>query len=214
MFTGIVEEIGRIRNIRKGEKSVSLTVECGDILEGTLRGDSISVNGVCLTVTAMSGSSFEADVMPETVRRTVLSFLKPGDPVNLERTLRLGDRMGGHIVTGHIDGIGYIRNVAKDDNAVIFRIEARPELLRYIVSKGSIAIDGISLTIVEGAGNWFAVSVIPHTYAVTTLGVKGIGSPVNIEVDTLGKHMEKAGLEAGRSGRIDMNFLAEHGFLS
>lgn len=203
-----------MKSLNRGTKSFKLAVSAATVLTDMKNGDSIAVNGACLTVTDFGRDWFIADVMPETVRRTVLSFLKPGDPVNLERTLRLGDRMGGHIVTGHIDGIGYIRNVARDDNAVIFRIEARPELLRYIVSKGSIAIDGISLTIVEGAGNWFAVSVIPHTYAVTTLGVKGIGSPVNIEVDTLGKHMEKAGLEAGRSGRIDMNFLAEHGFLS
>lgn len=202
-----------MKSLSRGAKSFKLAVSAATVLQDMKTGDSIAVNGTCLTVTDFGRDWFIADVMPETVSRTVLAFLKPGDPVNLERTLRLGDRMGGHIVTGHIDGIGYIRSVAKDDNAVIFRIQTQPELLRYVVNQGSIAIDGISLTIVECAGNWFAVSAIPHTYAVTTLGVKGIGSAVNIEVDTLGKHMERTGRETGKSGRINMNFLAEHGFL-
>ncbi|HNU80994.1 MAG TPA: riboflavin synthase, partial [Bacillota bacterium] len=147
MFTGIVEEIGRIRNIRKGEKSESLIVECKNILEGTMMGDSISVNGVCLTVADMSANSFEADVMPETVRATNLKYLKPGDSVNLERALSPTGRFGGHIVSGHVDGTGTIQEIKREDNAIWVTISARNEILKYVIHKGSVAADGISLTV-------------------------------------------------------------------
>jgi riboflavin synthase, alpha subunit len=181
-------------------------------------GDSIAVNGTCLTVVDFGETWFTADVMPETVERTALAGLKSGDTVNLERTLRVGDRLGGHIVSGHIDGVGVIRSKETNDNAVVVRIEAPAAVMRYIVAKGSIAIDGISLTVVAAGADWFTVSLIPHTAAATTLGVKGVGAPVNLEADVIGKYVEKLlGLAtpqggAGGSG-LSAAFLAEHGFM-
>lgn len=214
MFTGIVEEIGRIRNIRKGEKSVSLTVECGDILEGTLRGDSISVNGVCLTATAMSGSSFEADVMPETVRATNLKYLKLGDSVNLERALSPSGRFGGHIVSGHIDGTGTIQEIRREDNAIWFTISARDEILKYVIHKGSIAVDGISLTVQYADEKVFKIALIPHTRDNTTLPGRKVGYCANIECDIIGKYIEKLMNCKGKDskGGISLEYLLENGF--
>jgi riboflavin synthase len=213
-FTGIVEAIGTIKGVRKGEKSISLVIESAGILEGTLIGDSISVNGVCLTVTAIKGSSFDADVMPETMRATNLGLLKPGDQVNLERALSPMRRFGGHIVSGHIDGKGRIIDIQKEDNAVWITIEAGSEILRYIIHKGSIAVDGISLTVQYVDDNVFKIAVIPHTRDYTTLPERKIGYFVNLECDIIGKYIEKLiGREKNNTrNSITMEYLLENGF--
>jgi len=217
MFTGIVEELGKIKSMAHGAKSVRLTVMANKVLSDVQMGDSIAVNGTCLTVVEYTDKWFTADVMPETVESTALASFKIGDTVNLERTLRVGDRFGGHIVSGHIDGVGTI--VAKDtnDNAIVVRIKAGSEIMRYIVKKGSIAIDGISLTVVNYDSDWFTVSLIPHSAANTTLGFKKTGDVVNLEADMIGKYVEKLlGLHSpesqGTTNKIGMNFLQQHGF--
>lgn len=216
MFTGLVEELGKVKAISRGPKSVRLTVAASKVVSDAKLGDSIAVNGTCLTVVDYSTSWFTADVMPETVDRTVLSKLKIGDTVNLERTLRLGDRFGGHIVSGHIDGMGIISDMKRDDNAVVIRIDAEPEVMRYIIEKGSVAIDGISLTVVAFGDNWFTVSLIPHTAAQTTLGIKTVGSHVNLETDVIGKYVEKLlGLKNSKTKQdssISIDFLRSNGF--
>ncbi|HCW04607.1 MAG TPA: riboflavin synthase, partial [Clostridium sp.] len=191
MFTGIVEEIGKINSIKRGEKSVSLTIDAKKILEDVKLGDSISTNGVCLTVTHFTNSNFTVDVMAETVRKSNLGLLSPGMDVNLERAVKISDRLGGHIVSGHIDGIGNIREVEKEDNAVWITVEAEKGILKYIIYKGSIAIDGISLTVAYVDDQVFKVSIIPHTKNSTTLFNKSIGDTVNLECDLIGKYIEK-----------------------
>lgn len=215
MFTGLVEELGKVKNIARGAKSVRLTVSGHKVLEDVRLGDSIAVNGTCLTVVDFSRDWFTADVMPETVDRTALAGLKPGDTVNLERTLRVGDRLGGHIVSGHIDGVGTILAKEQNDNAVIVRIGAGPEVMRYIIQKGSIAIDGTSLTVVDFGPDWFTVSLIPHTATMTTVGLKATGQPVNLEADIIGKYVEKLlGFRqtAQPAEKITLGFLEQHGF--
>ncbi|MDR3589791.1 MAG: riboflavin synthase [Negativicutes bacterium] len=216
MFTGLVEELGKVKTVVKGAMSVRLTVSARTILGDVKLGDSIAVNGTCLTVVDYSDSWFTADVMPETVDRTALAGLKAGDSVNLERTLRVGDRLGGHIVNGHVDGVGTIRSKQQRDNAIVFRIEASAEVLRYIVKKGSVAIDGISLTVVDTGPDWFTVSLIPHTASVTTLGTKGPGDPVNLENDIIGKYVEKlmspGPAESGQQKGLTADFLQKNGF--
>lgn len=216
MFTGLVEELGRVKAITSGSKSVRLTITAKKVLSDVKLGDSIAVNGTCLTVVDFGDNWFTADVMPETVRRTAIAKFKLGDVVNLERTLALGDRFGGHIVSGHIDGVGIIRDMHKDDNAIIIKIEAGPEIMRYVIKKGSIAIDGISLTVVDLGDNWFTVSIIPHTAAMTTLGVKVTGSLVNLETDIIGKYVEKLlGLSTyctKKTSGITADFLRNYGF--
>ena len=216
MFTGLVEELGKVRSIARGAKSVRLTVQARVVLGDVKLGDSIAVNGTCLTVVEFGDTWFTADVMPETVDRTALASLKTGDTVNLERTLRVGDRLGGHIVTGHIDGVGIIRSKEQNDNAVVVRIEAPPAVMKYVVHKGSIAIDGISLTVVAAGPDWFTVSLIPHTASVTTLSIKGTGATVNLEADVIGKYVEKllgmSPAAQGKTGGLSASFLAEHGF--
>lgn len=209
-----MEEIGSIKGVRKGEKSVSLSVECSEILDGTLIGDSISVNGVCLTVTAIKGSSFDADVMPETIRATNLRYLKPGDSVNLERALSPLRRFGGHIVSGHIDGTGRISEIKREDNAVWITIEAGSDILRYIIHKGSIAVDGISLTIQYVNDSAFKIAIIPHTRDYTTLPERKVGYNVNLECDIIGKYIEKLiRRENNNAGSgITMEYLLENGF--
>ena len=217
MFTGLVEELGKVKTIEKGAKSVRITIAAKKVLEDVKLGDSIAVNGTCLTAVDFDSTYFTADVMPETVNKTVLAHLRPGDLVNLERTLRLGDRFGGHMVSGHVDSVGKI--IAKDQNdiAIIVKISVTPETSRYIIKKGSIAIDGISLTVVEATDTWFSVSLIPHTAKMTTLGYKRVGDSVNLETDIIGKYVEK--LLAPKSSEptpqksgITMDFLAQHGF--
>lgn len=215
MFTGLVEELGKVKAIVRGPRSVRLTVTARNVLADVKIGDSIAVNGTCLTVVDYSDNWFTADVMPETVERTVLAKFRLGDTVNLERTLAIGDRFGGHIVSGHIDGVGIIRDMQKDDNAVVIRIEAGPEVMRYIIKKGSIAVDGISLTVVNYGNDWFTVSLIPHTASMTTLGIKSAGSLVNLETDVVGKYVEKLlGLAAQpqQTSKINADFLRNYGF--
>jgi len=215
MFTGLVEELGRVKAVVRGARSVRLTVAARLIMDGVKLGDSIAVNGTCLTVVDFGDGWFTADVMPETMERTAMAGLKAGDAVNLERTLRVGDRLGGHIVSGHIDGVGVIKAKETDDNAVIVRIAAPAAVMRYIVAKGSVAVDGISLTVAAGGPDWFTVSLIPHTASVTTLGLKGVGAPVNLEADIIGKYVEKLmGLAppGGEKSGLSAEFLAEHGF--
>ena len=234
MFTGIVEELGQVKALSLRGNSGTLTVKAKKVLEGTKIGDSIAVNGVCLTVTNMKNNEFSADVMAETVRRSSLGALRDGSYVNLERAMAAGGRFGGHIVSGHADGTGIIREIRQDDNAVWFTISTSSKLLRYIVEKGSITIDGISLTVAAVTTDGFSVSTIPHTNAVTTLGERKAGDLVNLETDIIGKYVERllqpmkaqpewkagtemrsaetdSGADLGRGG-ITKDFLTRYGF--
>lgn len=220
MFTGIIEETGRIVSIKKGAKSSVLQIEGNVIFEDLKLGDSVAVNGVCLTVTDITNRSFFADVMSETLRRSSLGELKQNSAVNLERALAANGRFGGHIVSGHIDGTGTISSIEKEDNAIWYTIKASEKLMRYIVEKGSIAIDGISLTVAKVGSGEFCVSVIPHTMRETILAVKGVGSIVNLENDVVGKYIERF-LQCPMNGeetsdkeesKITMEFLAKAGF--
>ena len=204
MFTGIVEETGTLRSLSRGSKSCVIHVQCSTVLEDTRIGDSIAVNGICLTVTSVESGGFTADVMNETLSRSSLAQTRPGDPVNLERAMAANGRFGGHIVSGHIDGTGIIREIRDDDNAVWYTVEAPPEILRYVVEKGSIAIDGISLTVAVVTDSYFKVSIIPHTSSETTLTSKKVGDIVNLENDIIGKYVEK--LLGGGSGNLDELF--------
>ena len=210
MFTGIIEEIGIVKSVRKLNHASVLTIAAGKVLGDMKVGDSINTNGVCLTVTSFSFEGFTVDVMPETFTRSGLSALAAGQKVNLERALRLADRLGGHIVSGHIDGVGKISRTWKDENAVWFTLTAGPSILRYIVEKGSVALDGISLTVVRVDSRSFDVSVIPHTKYETTLLTKTTGSNLNIECDILGKYVEK--LVHGGKDNLSVDFLKEMGF--
>lgn len=189
MFTGLIEEQGRVLTPPRNGK---LSLAASKVTEGLALGDSIAVNGVCLTVSAFSGQRFTADVMPETLHRSNLGELRTGSLVNLERALPATGRFGGHFVSGHIDGVGSLLSVRPEGNALIFSIRAAPELLRGIVEKGSVAIDGISLTVVEVTESLFSVSVIPHTAAVTTLAGKRSGDRFNLETDMIGKYVLRA----------------------
>ncbi|MBB5227170.1 riboflavin synthase [Treponema ruminis] len=191
MFTGIIEEIGSVKRISIGGKSGSLEISAKKVLEGSKVGDSIAVNGVCLTVTSLSPSSFTADVMAETLRRSSLASLSVGSGVNLERAMAADGRFGGHIVSGHIDGTGTISKMQKEENAVWVHIKASSEILNLIVEKGSIAIDGISLTVAGVNESEFSVSIIPHTSKETTLLSKKPGDIVNLENDIIGKYLQK-----------------------
>lgn len=218
MFTGIIEEIGIIRNIVKGSRSIKLTITAKKVLENTNLGDSIAVNGVCLTVTALGKDGFTADVMPESMSKTNMSRLKPGDRVNLERALTLSSRLGGHIVSGHIDGVGDIINMEKDDNAVRVTLTSVPKVMKYIVSEGSVALDGVSLTVAHLGDNDFTVSLIPHTAQVTTLLDKKVGDKLNIENDVVGKYVERLlsfsdkDKVVEKNSAISLKFLRENGF--
>ena len=218
MFTGIVEEIGTIESVQKGLRSAVLNIRADKIMEDIHDGDSIAVNGVCLTVISFSKGIFSADVMPETLNRSSLGQLKSGSHVNLERAMAADGRFGGHIVSGHIDGTGKIADIKKDDNAVWYRIKTDSRIIRYIVEKGSIAIDGISLTVAGLDNKSFSVSVIPHTAASTTLSLKKTGDVVNLENDVVGKYIERFltyddGKPETRSGKgITREFLLMNGF--
>lgn len=212
MFTGIIEEIGHIKSIKHGGRSVVLEIGASRVLEETQVGDSIATNGVCLTVTAMGNGFFSADVMPETMRRTNLGELRPGDRVNLERALSLNSRLGGHLVAGHIDGTGRITGRVQDENAIWITIAAAPEILRYVIEKGSICIDGISLTVAYVDESVFKVSIIPHTQEETTLTAKRIGETVNLENDMIAKYVEKLMGEKKEGKGLSLEFLQENGF--
>lgn len=214
MFTGIVEETGTIENIHRQGTSAVIQIGCSKVLEGTKEGDSIAVNGICLTVVRMDKNSFWADVMTETMHCSSLSEVQAGDKVNLERAMAADGRFGGHIVSGHIDGTGSIANIRSEENAVWYTIEAEPEILRYIVEKGSVAIDGISLTVAGVTQKTFQVSVIPHTRQETILPLKKTGSIVNLECDVIGKYVERFLGKAPKQekSKIDEDFLQKYGF--
>lgn len=216
MFTGIIEEVGVVKSIRMGAQSAVITIQAEKVMEDIHVGDSIATNGVCLTVTSFDKNSYSVDVMHETLRRTNLGTLKSGSRVNLERAMAADGRFGGHIVAGHVDDSGTITSMEKDDNAIWITIRTTPAVLKYIVEKGSIAIDGISLTVAQVDDKSFAVSVIPHTGANTTLLEKKPGDTVNLETDMVGKYVEKLlryeeSEEKPQSG-ITMDFLKSHGF--
>ncbi|MDW7675525.1 MAG: riboflavin synthase [Bacillota bacterium] len=218
MFTGLVEELGTLIKINRGSNSARLALKAKTVLKGVKLGDSIAVNGICLTVVSFSESQFEVEVMDETLKKTNLGYLSIGEKVNLERALSLGDRLGGHLVSGHIDGVGEIERMDKLDIAILITIKASENILKYIIEKGSIAIDGVSLTIVSADKSSFTVSLIPHTKNMTTLGIKKIGDTVNLEADMIGKYVAKFlgtrnEYSKEKESKIDANFLAENGFL-
>lgn len=217
MFTGIIEEIGTVRRIEHGAAGARLTIAAKTVLEDTKLGDSIATNGVCLTVVSMTSDTFSADVMAESLRRSSLGALQSGSPVNLERAMPANGRFGGHIVSGHIDGTGTIASQKREDNAVWVTVRTSASLLRYIVEKGSIAIDGVSLTVAAVNESSFAVSIVPHTGAQTILLGKKPGETVNLECDVIGKYVEKlltpyTSAEKPATSGITMDFLARNGF--
>ncbi|MBC8576290.1 riboflavin synthase [Yanshouia hominis] len=216
MFTGIVEETGILRSLRPASGGGGvLAVRCRAALDGSRVGDSIAVNGVCLTVSSLAEDGFSADVMPETLRRSNLGLLSPGTRLNLERAMPADGRFGGHLVTGHIDGSGSIRSVAREGNAVWYTIGCCPEILRLIVPKGSVAVDGISLTVADTGPGFFRVSVIPHTASLTSLGGRGPGDTVNLENDCIGRYVERllqAGMGQKPAGALTAEALSALGF--
>lgn len=215
MFTGIVEEIGTIRQINRGVHSAELIIAAQKVLTGTQIGDSIAVNGICLTVTKISPQLFSVDVMPETLSRTALAQLNAGSRVNLERAMRADGRFGGHIVSGHIDGVGEIVKIKRDDNAIWYTVRTVPEVLHYVVEKGSITLDGISLTVARVEADRFSISAIPHTVAMTVLRDRQEGDSVNLETDIIGKYVEKflfSPTETRATQGITRDFLLQHGF--
>ena len=221
MFTGIVDEIGTVRSVRAGASGAVLDISASKIIPGIKLGDSISVNGVCLTVTPGAGH-FTADVMPESLRRTSLGSLVAGSKVNLERAMECGGRFGGHIVSGHVDACGRVETLTKEGIAVLLTVSVPHNLLKYIAEKGSVTLDGTSLTVVSAGSGSFKVSLIPHTLSSTTLGLLRVGSPVNVEVDMLARYVERL-LDFGKdrpddsrkecdSGKLTIGFLKENGF--
>jgi len=207
VFTGIVEEIGRVTSAQPGK----LVITASQVLQGMEVGGSIAVNGVCLTVTSFDSNSFSVDIMPETLGRTNLGLLGVGDEVNLERPLTLEKQLGGHLVQGHIDNTGRVTSVTRDGEAMLIRFEAPPEAMRYVVRKGFIAVDGVSLTIVDYDASSFLVSIVEYTRKHTTLGSRRVGDLVNLEVDIIAKYVEQLS-QAHRPG-LTIDFLQEHGFL-
>lgn len=219
MFTGIIEEIGSVLTIKQTGEAIVLTIEANKILKDVQLGDSISVNGVCLTVTTYTNKQFTVDVMPETVRATSLKTLKRGSKVNLERAMAAGGRFGGHFVSGHADGIGIIKSKKQYENAVYYEIGVESELLRYIIYKGSVTVDGTSLTVFGVSDDYFTISLIPHTLSETVIGLKGPGDIVNVECDMLGKYVDhflanrlNTEQTPKRKSSITEQFLEENGF--
>lgn len=212
MFTGIIEEIGTIEGMKKGASSAVLRIQASKIMDDIHLGDSIAVNGVCLTVTRISSTGFESDVMHETMNRSSLGNFRIGSSVNLERAMPVNGRFGGHIVSGHIDGTGTILNIQRDDNAVWYKIKTPISVLRYIIEKGSIAIDGISLTVAKVSKDSFHVSIIPHTAQFTTLDKRRVGDLVNLENDCVGKYVEHLTGSETKNNNITAEFLAKYGF--
>ena len=214
MFTGLVAELGSVEKLAQQGNSFHLTVAAQKVMQNLKIGDSVAVNGVCLTVVHLGDASFTADVMPETVRLTNIGLLHAGDRVNLERTLRLCDGLDGHIVSGHVEGLGTIASRRPDGIAMVVTITTPPELLKYIIKKGSIAIDGISLTVTEVTETSFSVSLIPHTAKETTLGFKDVGDRVNLETDIIAKYVERMlGFQKKEEPLLDKNMLFENGFM-
>ena len=207
MFTGIIEEVGKVSSTPAG----SLVIAASEVLSGIKDGGSIAVNGVCLTVTSFTANSFSVDVMPETLKRTNLGLLSAGDKVNLERPVALGGQMGGHLVQGHVDDTGRVASVLWEGEATLIKFEASPEVMRFVVEKGFIAVDGISLTIASKEANSFCISVVDYTKQHTTLGNRQVGDLVNLEVDVIAKYVEQ--LSQTRSTGLTAEFLQEHGFL-
>jgi len=217
MFTGLIEDIGAVRKIDKKGNSMSILIQSNLDLTEIRIGDSISVDGVCLTVVQLLSNGFMAEVSPETSQRSNFKEIKEGRRVNLERALRLSDRLGGHLVLGHIDGTGEIRRISKDVNSIRIKISAPQYIMKYIIEKGSVSIDGISLTVNECDENEFGVNIIPHTASRTTLGERKVGDIINIENDIVGKYVERF-LRHGQVGKeedssINMDFLGKHGFV-
>ena len=218
MFTGIIEGLGTIKELQPAGQGKRITVEADFVLDQTKIGDSLAVSGACLTAVSIAGKRFEVDVSPETLAKTTFGRAKIGERVNLERALRLGDRLDGHLVSGHIDGMGTVKSKRPAGNAVVVTIGVAEPLLRYMIIKGSVAVDGISLTINDCDRNGFEVSIIPHTAKLTTIGFKDIGDLVNIETDMIGKYIERFitkmhdDKSTGETS-LDMQFLAKTGFL-
>ncbi|HEY49491.1 MAG TPA: riboflavin synthase [Dehalococcoidia bacterium] len=208
MFTGIVEEVGNVKSLQSGK----LTIEATEIPRGMKPGDSVNVNGACLTVTGVGGNTFSVEMMPETLRRTNIGALRPGQGVNLERALAADGRFGGHFVQGHVDGTGKITTVVPEAEALVMRVTAPAEIMNYIVEKGFIAVDGISLTVVKCDETSFTVSLVAYTQKNTTLLNRKPGDAVNLEIDIMAKYAEK--MKSGDKPGINHEFLSEHGFLS
>ncbi|KXG11129.1 Riboflavin synthase [Anoxybacillus sp. P3H1B] len=215
MFTGIIEEMGTIEQMNHSGEAITVTIRAEKVLEDVRLGDSIAVNGVCLTVTSFTARSFTVDVMPETIRATSLRMLSKGSKVNLERAMGAGGRFGGHFVSGHVDGVGEIINKKPVANAVYYEIKIPRELRSYMILKGSVAVDGTSLTIFGLTDDTFTISLIPHTRAETILGDKQVGDIVNIECDLIGKYVKQfveGNKAAKEQGAITLEFLEEHGY--
>ena len=208
MFTGIIEEIGKV-NLKQPNK---LTVQAAKVLQGTKLGSSIAVNGICLTVTDFTANSFSVGIQPETLRRTNLGYLKAGEEVNLERPVTMGERLGGHLVQGHIDDTGKVASIKREQEAILMRVDVPHPLMRYIAVKGFIAMDGLSLTVIELGEDSFTVSLIDFTQRNTTIGKRKVGDIVNLEVDIIAKYVES--LSKASTNGVTFDFLKEHGFLN
>lgn len=217
MFTGLIEEVGIIKSVRKNSNYASIEIKAKKVLEGLKIGDSISTNGVCLTVTEFTSETFTVDIMPESIKRSNLKDIKYGSRVNLERAMKLGDRFGGHIVSGHIDGVGLVKSYKNDGNAVWIEVEVGRDIIKYIVFKGSITLDGASVTVAEVEEDSFKVSIIPLTGEETNLLEKKVGDSINVECDLVGKYIENIlnpFIEQNSlKTKIDENFLEKNGFL-
>lgn len=215
MFTGLIEELGVIASVHRGETSAKIVVRAPKIAPELSVGDSIAVSGVCLTATEVTSGQFAADVMAETLRHTTLSEANPGDNVNLERALTLGGRLAGHLVTGHVDAVGRISKLRREDISTIMHIEAPREVLMFLAPRGSVAVDGVSLTVVDVFPDHFTVSLIPHTLENTTLGRKQSGDKVNVESDVVAKYVHQLlkYIREEKEEALTFSFLAEHGFL-
>lgn len=217
MFTGIIEEMGAITVLKKTLSGTRLTILASAVMGDLKIGDSVSVDGICLTVVSRSERDFSVEVSPETLSVTTLGNFAVGLPVNLERAMKLNERIGGHLVAGHVDGVGVIRSRRQDANAIVFTIEAPPEILRYCVAKGSITVDGISLTINDVSEKGFSVAIIPHTAKATTIGLKQVSDPVNLESDLIGKYVERLLQERSQLPKtsvvIDKDYLQKRGLI-
>jgi len=213
MFTGLIEEVGTLRRLVESERNAVLEIEAHRVLEGTLVGDSIATSGACLTVTRLATDRFWADAMPETVRRTTLGRKRPGDGLNLERALTLQSRLGGHLVQGHVDGVGTVVRLGRERNAELLTLSVPPAVLEVSVPQGSVAVDGVSLTIVDIEGDTLRVSLIPHTVAATTLRDLRVGAEVNLEADLIGKYVRAYLVRPGSAPGLTFEKLSEAGFL-